>query len=545
VIVLATVGVAAVGAMGVRTTHDLGVSAERTAVQRQALRHYETAMYWRSAIDTGILKAAGGGADPVKVTADADRLRNEVETELTIARDLFVEGRAEAPLLESYGAMVESMRLYVDDAVQLTGLLITDAAAVPAHLVQMGANAAELEQRQFALGREVNAATLQDRANAKFSVDAAHTRLLWATGIAVLALLLLAVAMDRRIRVTLAAKNAAEEATRETSARLVEQIERQEFAEDLREALDGALDERMTLDVVERALQQLPLGGVAEVLLADSSSAHVGRVASTSDAAGCDVESPNDCPAVRRGQALTFLSSEELRACPHLQGRSGGPLSATCVPMLFNGRGIGVLHATGPDGEEAVSIAASGLRAIANDASMRIGTQRVIATTQFQAKTDGLTGMVNRRTLEGRLRELINAGTSMTLAMVDLDNFKDLNETYGHEGGDRALRVFSTVVHETLRTGDIAGRYGGEEFVLAFPGLGLTETLAVLERVREALRSATESGACPPFTASFGVGEWQDGMTVDALLRIADVRLREAKRLGRNRVVSDDVPMVA
>ncbi len=213
--------------------------------------------------------------------------------------------------------------------------------------------------------------------------------------------------------------------------------------------------------------------------------------------------------------------------------------------MLFNGRGIGVLHATGPDGEQPVAIAASGLRAIASDAAMRIGTQRVIATTQFQAKTDGLTGMFNRRTLEGRLRELINSGTSMTLAMVDLDNFKDLNETYGHEGGDRALRVFSTVVHETLRTGDIAGRYGGEEFVLAFPGLALKEANAVIERVREALRSATESGACPPFTASFGVGEWQHDMTVDSLLRIADVRLREAKRLGRNRVVSDDTQVLA
>ncbi|MEO8694154.1 MAG: sensor domain-containing diguanylate cyclase [Acidimicrobiales bacterium] len=544
VIVLATVGVAAVGAMGARTTHDLGIAAEETAVQRQALRHYETAMYWRSAIDTGILKAAGGGADPVTVTADAERLRNEVETELTVARDLFVQGDAEAPLLESYGAMVESMRLYVADAVELTGLLISDPAAVPAHLEQMGADAAELEQRQFAFGREVNAATVQDRANAQSSVDAAHTRLLWATGSAVLALLLLAVAMDRRIRVTFAAKNAAETATRETSLRLVDQLKRQEFAEELREALDGALDERMTLDVVERALLELPICGVAEVLLADSSIAHVGRVAATNDAPGCDVGSPNDCPAVRRGQALTFVSSGELRACPHLQGRVGGPLSATCVPLLFSGRGIGVLHATGPDGEEPDSITVSGLRAIANDAAMRIGTQRVIATTQFQAKTDGLTGMVNRRTLEGRLRDLINAGTPMTLAMVDLDNFKHLNETYGHEGGDRALRVFSTVVHDALRASDIAGRYGGEEFVLAFPGLGLTEAVAVIERVREALRNATESGACPPFTASFGVGEWHRDMTVDALLRIADVRLREAKRLGRNRVVSVDIPVM-
>jgi diguanylate cyclase (GGDEF)-like protein len=241
---------------------------------------------------------------------------------------------------------------------------------------------------------------------------------------------------------------------------------------------------------------------------------------------------------VRRGQALTFSSSDELRACPHLQGRACGSLSATCVPLLFNGRGIGVLHATGPDGEAPTSVAAAGLRSIANDSAMRIGTMRVMATTQFQAKTDGLTGMVNRRTLEERLRELVNAHTSMTLAMVDLDHFKILNDTYGHEGGDRALRVFSTVIHDTLRGGDIAGRYGGEEFVLAFPGLTMADALLVLERVREALGDATESGACPPFTASFGVAEWRPDMSVDAILHLADDRLREAKRLGRDRVVS-------
>ena len=133
----------------------------------------------------------------------------------------------------------------------------------------------------------------------------------------------------------------------------------------------------------------------------------------------------------------------------------------------------------------------------------------------------------------------------MTLAMVDLDHFKDLNETYGHEGGDRALRVFSTVVHDVLRSGDVAGRYGGEEFVLAFPGLDTPAALVIIERVREALRLATDSGACPPFTASFGVGEWQRDMTVDSLLRIADVRLREAKRLGRDCVVSSDTVSLA
>jgi hypothetical protein len=346
------------------------------------------------------------------------------------------------------------MNVYVGDAAALAGLLSADPAAVPAHVVSMGAAAQELQQRQLDFGAQVTAATSAARADATATADSSQTRILVATSAAVLILLFVAVGMDRRIRRTSAAKSAADAINRETSARLGEQVDRQEFAEDLREALDAALDEGMTLDVVTRAMHRLGLGGLAEVLLADSSSAHVHRVASTNDQPGCGVESPNDCPAVRRGQALTFASSEELRACPHLRDRPGGPLSAMCVPLLFDGHGIGVLHATGLDGDQPDSLTAAGLRVIANDAAMRIGTQRVLATTQFQAKTDGLTGMFNRRTLESRLRELVNSGTSMPLAMVDLDHFKDLNETYGHEGGDRALRVFSTVVHDTLRSGD-------------------------------------------------------------------------------------------
>ncbi len=258
-------------------------------------------MYSRSAIDSVILEAAGTGADPLVVGAEAGRLSQQVDDELLETRQLFSKGQASDALFVSFDAMVVAMRLYVADAVALTGLLSANPAVVPAHLVEMRDSALELERRQFAFGDQVIATTEAARADTTSSVDLARARILMATGAAVITLLLLAVAMDRRIRASAGARAAAESAKRDASALLVEQVERQDFAEDLREALDGALDERMTLDVVERALRQLPLGGVAEVLLADSSSAHVGRVASTSNAPGCDVESPNDCPAVRPG----------------------------------------------------------------------------------------------------------------------------------------------------------------------------------------------------------------------------------------------------
>src|SRR5205085_2456896 len=92
VMLLAALGVTAVGALDATTVQTLGNSAERTAIQRQALRHYEDAMYSRSAIDTGVLKAAGAGADPLAAAAEADRLRKQVDNELQQARELFVEG---------------------------------------------------------------------------------------------------------------------------------------------------------------------------------------------------------------------------------------------------------------------------------------------------------------------------------------------------------------------------------------------------------------------------------------------------------------------
>jgi len=159
VIVVAAVGVAAVGALGVRAAHDLGRSADRTATQRQALRHYESAMYSRSGIDSGILKAAGAGADPLTVAAEAAGLGQQVDDELDLARALIVEGRATDALLESFDAMSLAMKIYIDDAITLTEILGANPASVPAHLVQMGAAAQELEQKQFEFGAQVIATT--------------------------------------------------------------------------------------------------------------------------------------------------------------------------------------------------------------------------------------------------------------------------------------------------------------------------------------------------------------------------------------------------
>ena len=457
-----------------------------------------------------------------------------------MARSGFEASDVDPVLMASFDAMQAAMDGYVSLAVTLAGELVDNPAAAPAHLVELETAALDLERRQTVLADKIEVRRSEVREATRQSMRTAQARTLLVTGASVMVLLLLAAAINRRVRQTLAMTAAAEDASAIANERLLEQVGRQRFTEDLRESLDAALDETTTLDTVKRALDSLPLQGVAEVLLADSSRAHVRRAVATSDAPGCGIASPWDCPAVRGGRSLVFDSSDALRACPHLHGREGGPVSASCVPLLFNGRGIGVLHAVGRDGEVPGPLVASELAAVATETATRIGTIRVLAKTQFQAKTDGLTGMSNRRTLEDQLRQLVSAGRPFTLVMADLDHFKLVNDTYGHEGGDRALRVFSTAVHDMLRGEDIAGRFGGEEFVLAFPGLNSEEAVSTIERLRGALSVATEGGACPPFTASFGVAEWEAGRSVDDLLRLADARLFEAKVNGRNRVVAGE-----
>jgi diguanylate cyclase (GGDEF)-like protein len=311
---------------------------------------------------------------------------------------------------------------------------------------------------------------------------------------------------------------------------------RQEFEGRLSRALDMAQDEPGSLDVVDRALQLAAPGRAAELLLADSSRAHLVRAAGAGHDRACGVESPRDCVAVRRGQTLTFPDSEELDACPHLRGR-GAPCSAVCVPVNVLGNTVGVLHAVGSIGDPPPQDIAIRLETISTQAGARIGMLRALHRSEIQAATDPLTGLLNRRSIEDRIHALMREDRPFALAMCDLDDFKLLNDTHGHEAGDRALRVFASTVKTSLRPGDHAARYGGEEFLLVFPDSGADSAMAAVERLREELALAVHGGGAPAFTASFGVADLSHGTTIDEIMKHADDALLIAKREGKNRVL--------
>ncbi len=162
------------------------------------------------------------------------------------------------------------------------------------------------------------------------------------------------------------------------------------------------------------------------------------------------------------------------------------------------------------------------------------------------AVTDALTGLNNRRYLDTHLATLVDRsnrrGRPLSVLITDIDHFKSINDTHGHEGGDDVLRDFARRVRGAVRGADLACRYGGEEFVVVMPDTTSDIAAQVAERLREAVAAApftiAATGVGAPVTTSVGIATLEaDGEGADSLLRRADKALYEAKNSGRNRVV--------
>jgi diguanylate cyclase (GGDEF)-like protein len=313
---------------------------------------------------------------------------------------------------------------------------------------------------------------------------------------------------------------------------------RNELDARLQRGLVMAADEQSCLEVVGLALRELDLEST-EVLVADSSRAHFHQVISpTGDASqGCSVATPNDCPAARTGQTQTFARSESIDACPHLRDHPKVPCSAVCAPINIAGVAVGVMSATGADGALASANAIANLELVARKTGERLGALRTFSKSEIQASTDALTGLLNRRSVEAEAGSVVDKGGRYAVAFGDLDHFKRLNDVYGHDTGDRALRLFSRVLRDSVRPQDIPARYGGEEFVIVLPGCSAADAVNVVERVRQRLAEALEGGSTPPFTASFGVASDDSGLPFADLVSIADAALLTAKAEGRNRTI--------
>jgi diguanylate cyclase (GGDEF)-like protein len=159
-----------------------------------------------------------------------------------------------------------------------------------------------------------------------------------------------------------------------------------------------------------------------------------------------------------------------------------------------------------------------------------------------KARIDTKTGLLNVATWEteatAEIARAVRTRSPLCLALVDIDHFKAVNDTHGHLVGDKALRAASDALREQLRSYDLAGRFGGEEFAILLPDTNLEGGANLAERIRATLAATKiESGSDPiRVTASFGVSCFPTAAAADELLVDADRRLYDAKRLGKNRV---------
>ncbi len=170
-------------------------------------------------------------------------------------------------------------------------------------------------------------------------------------------------------------------------------------------------------------------------------------------------------------------------------------------------------------------------------------TRRLMYMLEQRAQIDGLTGLWNRayfnEKLAAELSHMQRTGESLALALCDLDDFKNINDTYGHPFGDTVIRSFSDLLAHTLRSYDVACRYGGEEFALILPSSTISEAIIACERMRKTFETHLWPGHPElKITASFGVADCGlSSMTNPASwIEAADISLYSAKEAGRNRV---------
>jgi len=158
------------------------------------------------------------------------------------------------------------------------------------------------------------------------------------------------------------------------------------------------------------------------------------------------------------------------------------------------------------------------------------------------ARTDDLTGLHNRRSFSEIFSLALSAarrhGHPLSLVIIDLDHFKDVNDTFGHAVGDQVLKEFADLIRSMIRDEDVAARWGGEEFIILLSHTASEAASALAERIRSSFE--LNSGCATPHTvtASFGVAQLQDGEQDDDLIRRADDALYHAKHRGRNQVVT-------
>jgi diguanylate cyclase (GGDEF)-like protein len=267
-------------------------------------------------------------------------------------------------------------------------------------------------------------------------------------------------------------------------------------------------------------------------------------VASWGDMTMEDCHPPDSCCGLRSGQPRWRQEGFSEIHCSHFSNPK--PDNYACFPVIAHGDTLGLLYLQCTDAEcmDSIRNSMDGLRQLIQLTGMAVASMKLRIKLENQSIRDPLTGLFNRHFMEVALdRELARATrkkTMLAVFMLDIDHFKDFNDLHGHSAGDAVLRAVAEVCQATIRTEDIACRYGGEELTIILPDMTEEGAYVRAENIRRAvsdLRVQEGKDFYGEVTISIGVALYpDDGMSAEALLRTADQALYRAKRQGRNQV---------
>jgi diguanylate cyclase (GGDEF)-like protein len=255
---------------------------------------------------------------------------------------------------------------------------------------------------------------------------------------------------------------------------------------------------------------------------------------------------PNECWAHRRGQAHLVVGAD--RRCAHV---SDDGRMYVCLPLLAQGETLGILHILDgqPKNDETNETRMAEkcrlAKILADNIGLGIANLKLRESMRDLSIRDPLTGLFNRRYMEEALAQELHRTTrnkaQLAVIMVDIDHFKQFNDSFGHDGGDAVLRVLGEFLQKHVRGSDIACRYGGEEFILILSPSTTDGARQRAEKIREgaALLGVKHGNQdLSAITLSLGVAIFPDhAPNAAAVIKAADVALYQAKRGGRNRVV--------
>jgi diguanylate cyclase (GGDEF)-like protein/PAS domain S-box-containing protein len=260
---------------------------------------------------------------------------------------------------------------------------------------------------------------------------------------------------------------------------------------------------------------------------------------------------PQDCWALRTGRMHVVLAGDHSAECGHVTSPA---CSYICLPLLAHGEAIGILHFQMIEPGEVPQPVLLTVNMFAEQVGLSVANIRLREALRNQSIRDPLTGLYNRRYLQEMLeretRRAVRAEQGLGVLMLDLDHFKNFNDTYGHDAGDTVLRETASFLLKSVRAEDIVCRFGGEEFLVILPVADLKATQARAERIRSKLRELTVLHQGQPLgmvTVSVGVAELpRHGSSPKELIEAADAALYRAKKEGRDRVVvASPVPQAA